>query len=81
MLVDQLDPYTLGSLIALYEHKIFCQGIIWQICSFDQWGVELGKQLANRVLPRVEGREAGADTAMDVSTTGLIDQLRAWRES
>ncbi len=81
LLVDQLDPYTLGSLIALYEHKIFCQGIIWQICSFDQWGVELGKQLANRVLPRVEGREGAADTAMDGSTTGLIDQLRAWRES
>src|SRR5690606_14621422 len=50
-LIKKITPYTLGSLIALYEHKIFVQGIIWNVYSFDQWGVELGKQLANKILP------------------------------
>ena len=55
ILFQKLTPRTLGSLIALYEHKIFTQGIIWNINSFDQWGVELGKQLAKAILPELEG--------------------------
>src|SRR5207245_313280 len=54
VLIKKITPYTLGQLIALYEHKIFVQGVIWNIFSFDQWGVELGKQLANRILPELE---------------------------
>jgi glucose-6-phosphate isomerase len=54
ILIDKLSPKTLGSLIAMYEHKIFVQGIIWNIFSFDQWGVELGKQLANSILEEIE---------------------------
>ena len=56
ILYRQLDPETLGMLIALYEHKVFVQGAIWGINSFDQWGVELGKTLANEILPIVEGK-------------------------
>ncbi len=70
ILIEQLDPRTLGSLIALYEHKIFCQGVIWQVCSFDQWGVELGKQLAGQLLPLVEGDTP--DERLDASTRGLL---------
>ncbi len=77
LLVETLDPRTLGALIALYEHKIFCQGIIWQVCSYDQWGVELGKQLAGQLLPRVRGE--AADGTVDASTAGLLAQLRHWR--
>ena len=54
ILFKKLTPQTLGSLIALYEHKIFTQGVIWDIFSFDQWGVELGKQLASRILPELQ---------------------------
>ena len=71
LLLPRLDPYHLGLLLALYEHKVFVQGVIWGINSFDQWGVELGKQLASRVLPVLNG-EAGKDT-LDASTRGLID--------
>ena len=53
-LVKQITPQSLGSLIAMYEHKIFVQGVIWNIFSFDQWGVELGKQLANKILPELQ---------------------------
>ena len=77
LLVESLDPRTLGALIALYEHKIFCQGVIWQVCSFDQWGVELGKQLAGRLLPLVRGDVPEGEA--DASTTGLLAQLQAWR--
>lgn len=69
ILVDQFDPYRLGMLVALYEHKVFVQGILWNINSFDQWGVELGKQLANIILPELEG---GAPKAHDASTAGLV---------
>ena len=70
ILFEQLTPRTLGSLIAMYEHKIFVQGIIWNIFSFDQWGVELGKQLAKKILPELEEkRPVGAH---DSSTGGLI---------
>ncbi len=70
-----LDPRTLGRLIALYEHKVFTQGVIWGINSFDQWGVELGKELASRLIP-VMKREAGAEE-LDSSTRGLVDHLLA----
>lgn len=71
ILVKQITPRTLGSLIAMYEHKIFVQGVIWNIFSFDQWGVELGKQLANQILPELEGKSAPGQH--DASTRGLID--------
>jgi glucose-6-phosphate isomerase len=77
IIYPRLDPYTLGLLIALYEHKIFVQGIIWGINSFDQWGVELGKALATELLPMVEGFEA--PTAKDSSTAGLIAAINAFR--
>jgi glucose-6-phosphate isomerase len=73
----KLDPRTLGALIALYEHKIFVQGIIWQINSFDQWGVELGKQLAKAILPELEGDDEV--TTHDCSTNGLINYYKANR--
>ena len=57
ILVRRIDPFTLGQLIALYEHKIFVQGVIWRINSFDQWGVELGKQLAKAILPELDGSD------------------------
>jgi glucose-6-phosphate isomerase len=77
IIYPKLDPYTLGLLIALYEHKIFVQGIIWGINSFDQWGVELGKALATELLPMVEGFET--PTAKDSSTAGLIAAINAFR--
>ncbi len=75
ILFKQLTPHTLGSLIALYEHKIFVQGVIWNVFSFDQWGVELGKQLANAVLPQLHTNTN--TTQFDSSTNGLIN---AWKE-
>jgi glucose-6-phosphate isomerase len=57
LLIDKLSPKSLGALIALYEHKIFVQGVIWNIFSFDQWGVELGKQLANSILEEINNHE------------------------
>ncbi len=77
ILVQKIDPRTLGMLIALYEHKIFVQGVIWNIFSFDQWGVELGKQLAKKILPELAGSENV--TSHDASTNGLINAYKAWR--
>ncbi|HHE9969853.1 TPA: glucose-6-phosphate isomerase [Haemophilus influenzae 10810] len=77
ILVKKITPFTLGSLIAMYEHKIFVQGVIFNIFSFDQWGVELGKQLANRILPELTDSEKVA--SHDSSTNGLINQFKAWR--
>jgi len=77
LLYRQLDPRTLGRLIALYEHKIFVQGIIWQINSYDQWGVELGKKLAGAILPELAGN--AAVTSHDGSTNGLIAHYKAMR--
>ncbi|MET3977525.1 glucose-6-phosphate isomerase [Mucilaginibacter sp. UYP25] len=77
ILVKKITPHTLGSLIAMYEHKIFVQGIIWNIYSFDQWGVELGKQLAGKILPELKD-DAEVNTH-DSSTNGLINQYKAWR--
>lgn len=74
-LLKKVTPFTLGEMIALYEHKIFVQGIIWNIYSFDQWGVELGKQLANKILPELTAK--GPVTGHDSSTNGLIN---AWKK-
>jgi len=76
-LVKQITPKTLGSLIAMYEHKIFVQGIIWNIYSYDQWGVELGKQLANSILPELESDQI--INTHDSSTNGLINKFKEWR--
>ncbi|MDO9372168.1 MAG: glucose-6-phosphate isomerase [Gammaproteobacteria bacterium] len=70
ILIKKITPQTLGALIALYEHKVFVQGVIWNINSFDQWGVELGKQLAQKILSELQG--SGAVTSHDSSTSGLI---------
>ncbi|MEA5260556.1 glucose-6-phosphate isomerase [Arcicella aquatica] len=77
ILFKQLTPRTLGSLVAMYEHKIFVQGVIWNIYSFDQWGVELGKQLANKILPELTSEET--ITSHDSSTNALINAYKAWR--
>lgn len=77
ILVKKITPYTLGSLIAMYEHKIFVQGVIWDIFSFDQWGVELGKVLANGILPELKGDEEV--TSHDGSTNGLINAYKKMR--
>jgi glucose-6-phosphate isomerase len=77
LLFDKLDPHTLGMLIALYEHKVFVQSVVWNINPFDQWGVELGKQLAGKILPEL--REAGSATRHDASTNGLIGYYRQQR--
>lgn len=69
ILIEKLTPKTLGSLIALYEHKIFVQGVIWNIFSYDQWGVELGKQLANSILEEIESKVVKKH---DASTEFLI---------
>jgi glucose-6-phosphate isomerase len=81
LLVPQLDPYHLGMLLACYEHKTFAQGILWGINPFDQWGVELGKRLARRLLPLVADDEAADPPAADIdsSTTGLAAHLRSLR--
>lgn len=78
ILYEVLTPKVLGNLIAMYEHKIFVQGVIWNIFSFDQWGVELGKQLANVILPELENDEQV--TSHDDSTNGLINAYKYWRK-
>jgi len=77
ILFRTLDPRTLGRLLAMYEHKIFVQGILWNVNSFDQWGVELGKQLARAILPELDGETAAA--SHDGSTNGLINYCRELR--
>ena len=78
IVVTRFDPRTLGKLIAMYEHKIFVQGVIWNVNSYDQWGVELGKQLAKKILPEIKGNKTV--TTHDSSTNGLINAARALRE-
>ena len=73
LMIDKLTPKTLGALIALYEHKVFVQGAIWNINSFDQWGVELGKQLANKITPDLT---TSNKLEYDASTNGLIERYR-----
>jgi len=75
LLIPRLNGYTLGQLLALFEHKVFCLGVLWNINSFDQWGVELGKQLASQLTPLLDG--AGDTSAFDASTRGLIAALRS----
>jgi glucose-6-phosphate isomerase len=77
ILLREITPYSLGALIALYEHKIFTQGAILNIFTFDQWGVELGKQLANRILPELQ--DDAVVSSHDSSTNGLINRFKQWR--
>ncbi|QHQ36760.1 glucose-6-phosphate isomerase [Algicella marina] len=77
LIYRQLDPFTLGRIIALYEHRVFVEGVIWGINSFDQWGVELGKELATAMLPLVQGGDA---SAKDGSTAGLLTVLQGLRD-
>jgi glucose-6-phosphate isomerase len=74
LLFDKLDPHTLGMLIAIYEHKVFVQSLVWNINPFDQWGVELGKQLAGKILPELH--DGASTTGHDASTSGLIRYYR-----
>ena len=74
ILAERLTPFTLGTLVALYEHSVFTQGVIWNINSFDQWGVELGKQLAKRIRPELDA--PAAVTTHDSSTNGLMAFLK-----
>ncbi len=78
ILADRLDPHTLGALVALYEHSVFTQGVVWGIDSFDQWGVELGKVLAQRIIPELRDA-AEPKLAHDSSTNALISRYRAAR--
>jgi len=77
ILLKKITPFTLGQLIAVYEHKIFVQGVIWNIFSFDQWGVELGKQLANNILPEL--KDDKPVSGHDSSTNGLINVYKQMR--
>ena len=77
ILFKKLTPRVLGSLIAMYEHKIFVQGLIWNIFSFDQWGVELGKQLAKKILPEL--KDDNPIASHDSSTNGLINAFKKLR--
>jgi glucose-6-phosphate isomerase len=78
ILVQRLTPAALGSLVALYEHSVFTQGVIWDIDSFDQWGVELGKVLAQRIIPELEN-PSEPELHHDSSTNGLIRRYRQQR--
>jgi glucose-6-phosphate isomerase len=77
-LYQKLDPHTLGKLVALYEHKIFVQGVIWNVNSYDQWGVELGKKLASAILPELD--QPGEVTAHDASTNALVNEYKRRRK-
>ena len=78
ILADRLTPEVLGKLVALYEHSVFTQGVIWNIDSFDQWGVELGKVLAQRIIPELEN-ETTPMLKHDGSTNQLIRRYRQWK--
>jgi glucose-6-phosphate isomerase len=80
ILAERLTPATLGKLVALYEHAVFTQGVIWNIDSFDQWGVELGKVLAQRIIPELESTGEPA-LVHDSSTNNLIRRYRTWKET
>lgn len=75
MLIQELNPYSLGMLIAMYEHKVFVQSVLWNINPFDQWGVEKGKEIANQLLPILNGEQTNLST-LDVSTQGLIGVIK-----
>ena len=79
LLLEKLTPHAVGALVALYEHIVFTQGVVWDIGSFDQWGVELGKVLASRIVPELEA--AGEpDLKHDASTNALIKRYRAGKK-
>jgi len=80
ILAERLTPGTLGKLVALYEHSVFTQGVIWNVDSFDQWGVELGKVLAQRIIPELEGETEPA-LGHDSSTNNLIRRYRKLRNA
>jgi glucose-6-phosphate isomerase len=80
IMAERLTPETLGALVALYEHSVFTQGAVWQINSFDQWGVELGKALAQRIVPELESAEE-PELMHDPSTNALIRRYRALRRA
>jgi glucose-6-phosphate isomerase len=79
LLMDALTPATLGALLALYEHKVFVQSVIWNVNAFDQWGVELGKVLAGGILPLLTAGDGASPTALDGSTAGLVARVRRRR--
>ena len=79
ILAEQLTPYRLGTLVALYEHSVFTQGTVWSIDSFDQWGVELGKALAVAIIPELES-ETEPELAHDSSTNALIRHYRSLKQ-
>jgi glucose-6-phosphate isomerase len=79
ILAERLTPESLGKLVALYEHSVFTQGVIWDIDSFNQWGVDLGKVLAQHIIPELEGREESS-LAHDSSTNSLIRRYRKLKE-
>jgi glucose-6-phosphate isomerase len=81
VLAPELNPRALGALVALYEHRVFVQGVIWGINSFDQWGVELGKALAGRIVEELSGPPSSTTTAHDSSTNELIERYRNCRAS
>ena len=76
IVLPRLDPHALGALLALYEHKVFAQGVVWGINSFDQWGVELGKAMAKALVPALAGE---ASTGLDSSTRALVARIRSAR--
>ena len=76
LLIDKLTPLSLGKLISLYEHKVFCQGIIWNIFSFDQWGVELGKQMAGQIYSELDMKGDDRTSNHDSSTSRLIKSIK-----
>jgi glucose-6-phosphate isomerase len=80
LLAQRLTPEVLGKLIALYEHSVFTQGVIWNINPFDQWGVELGKALAQRILPELESK-TGRKLGHDSSTNRMIRRYRSWKRN
>ena len=75
--VPQIDAFSVGQLIALYEQRIFVQGVIWNLNSFDQWGVELGKQMCSSILPLLEGEGETSEPNLDPSTAQLVEAVRA----
>ena len=75
--MEKVTPKTVGALIALYEHRTFVQGVIWDLDSFDQWGVELGKQLGKTILPRLLGEAGQAAPECDSSTSHLVELFRS----
>ena len=76
ILVDKMTPFNLGMILAMYEHKIFVEGVLWNIDSFDQWGVELGKQLAKKILPELQGSAKGKHDSSTLNLIARINKIR-----